>query len=289
MRTPTTRERARTRVFENADSPASSACGACTSTPPRKRPADRARRGRRGNRSRRRGAADQIGWRFSHGELKQELTLSACKSSPTSRDEWALLSSRRDVEQVGGSESAPRMTLAALGPGSGLGVSALVPTSDGWAVMTGEGGHVTMAAATREEQDVIAILRERFDGHCSAERVLSGPGLVTFTRALRARRSVATVNPGTARIAETRHRSRADARHVFAMSRTVAADLAAHDGAREALHRRGNVPRVVGAFARSSRALRSQGAIVSISPRSDALHHDGYRRFAPIKHLLGYR
>jgi hypothetical protein len=41
-----------------------------------------------------------------------------------------------------------------------------------------------MPAVTREEQDVIAALRDRFDGHCSAERVLSGPGLVNLYVAL---------------------------------------------------------------------------------------------------------
>ena len=63
--------------------------------------------------------------------------------------------------------------------------------------MTGEGGHVSMAAATREEQDVIALLRDRFDGHCSAERVLSGPGLVNLYVALAelAGRGQPTVTP----------------------------------------------------------------------------------------------
>jgi glucokinase len=49
---------------------------------------------------------------------------------------------------IGGGESVPRATLATLGPGSGLGVAALVPAADGWAVMTGEGGHVSMPASS---------------------------------------------------------------------------------------------------------------------------------------------
>src|SRR3954452_20746013 len=69
--------------------------------------------------------------------------------------------------------------MATLGPGSGLGVAGLVPTADGWTAMTGEGGHVSLPACTGEEQEVIALLRERF-GHCSAERVLSGQGLVNL-------------------------------------------------------------------------------------------------------------
>ncbi len=62
--------------------------------------------------------------------------------------------------------------------------------------MTGEGGHVSLPALTSEEQEVIAMLRERF-GHCSAERVLSGQGLVNLYVALAelAGRGQPTVTP----------------------------------------------------------------------------------------------
>ena len=51
------------------------------------------------------------------------------------------------------------------------------PDSD--VAVAGEGGHVTLAAANDEEADVIRLLRQRF-GHVSAERVLSGPGLLNL-------------------------------------------------------------------------------------------------------------
>jgi glucokinase len=43
-------------------------------------------------------------------------------------------------------------------------------------------GHVTLAAADKQEARVIALLHERF-GHASAERALSGPGLVNLCQA----------------------------------------------------------------------------------------------------------
>jgi glucokinase len=43
--------------------------------------------------------------------------------------------------------------------------------------LSGEGGHVTLAAVNLREDEVLAALRKRF-GHVSAERVISGPGLV---------------------------------------------------------------------------------------------------------------
>lgn len=76
--------------------------------------------------------------------------------------------------------SAP---IGVIGPGSGLGVGALIPVGNGWLPLPGEGGHVTLAAATTRESKLIERLRVRF-GHVSAERILSGPGLVNLHQAL---------------------------------------------------------------------------------------------------------
>jgi len=73
--------------------------------------------------------------------------------------------------------------MGVIGPGSGLGVSAVVASKSGYVAIPGEGGHVTMPAGNDEEAAVIALLRHRFD-HVSAERVLSGPGLVNLYNAL---------------------------------------------------------------------------------------------------------
>jgi len=69
--------------------------------------------------------------------------------------------------------------IGVLGPGTGLGVSGLVPCESGWVALAGEGGHATMAPATDRESVVLDRLRRHFD-HVSAERVLSGPGLVNI-------------------------------------------------------------------------------------------------------------
>jgi glucokinase len=193
-----------------------------------------------------------IGWRFSQKALKEDLDLKRLQVvNDFAAIAWALpLLRPADVVRVGGGESVPRKTVAALGPGSGLGVSALVPTADSWAVMTGEGGHVAMPAATREEQDVIALLRDRFDGHCSAERVLSGPGLVNLYVALAelAGRGRPTVNPedvtNLARQGEPMARKTLGM--FFAMLGTIAANLAVTTGAHGGVYIAGGiVPRLV--------------------------------------------
>jgi glucokinase len=93
--------------------------------------------------------------------------------------------SASDRTQVGGSAPVGGKPIAVLGPGSGLGASGLVPTGSGWAALTAEGGHATMPPANDRESAVLDLMRERFD-HVSAERVLSGPGLVNLYNALAA-------------------------------------------------------------------------------------------------------
>lgn len=80
---------------------------------------------------------------------------------------------------------------AILGPGTGLGASALVPCGDRTIAVPGEGGHVTLAASTAEEAAVIACLWEEWS-HVSAERLLCGSGLVLLHRALAAVRGIQT-------------------------------------------------------------------------------------------------
>jgi glucokinase len=69
--------------------------------------------------------------------------------------------------------------MAAIGPGSGLGTSAWIAGDAGGAAMTGEGGHITLSGRDQYEDQLLAQVRERF-GHASAERILSGPGLIVL-------------------------------------------------------------------------------------------------------------
>jgi len=85
-----------------------------------------------------------------------------------------------ELHAIGGGTVLPRAPIALLGAGTGLGVSGLLPVGrDGHVPITGEGGHVTLAPADDRESAVVERLRHRF-GHASAERALSGPGLVNL-------------------------------------------------------------------------------------------------------------
>ena len=74
-------------------------------------------------------------------------------------------------------------TRVVFGPGTGLGVSALVPSWEGWTAVPSEGGHVCFGPAAADEEPVFTRLRAEH-GAVSAETILSGPGLERLHRAL---------------------------------------------------------------------------------------------------------
>ena len=88
-----------------------------------------------------------------------------------------------DKMKVGPGEPVAERPIGVIGPGSGLGVSGLVWDRGRWVPLTGEGGHATAPASTHRESAVIEHLRRQFD-HVSAERCISGPGLVNLYHAL---------------------------------------------------------------------------------------------------------
>ena len=90
---------------------------------------------------------------------------------------------RAELEPMGGGEAAPQRAIGVLGPGTGLGVSALVPGKAGWTALPTEGGHVTWAPAGEREWAVRRVLQQRF-AHVSNERLLSGQGLLNLALAL---------------------------------------------------------------------------------------------------------
>lgn len=86
---------------------------------------------------------------------------------------------------VGGGQAAPHAAIGLIGPGTGLGVSGLLPLGyqNKWLPIAGEGGHVSLSATTPLEFAVLQQLQKRY-GHVSAERVISGTGLVDLYHAL---------------------------------------------------------------------------------------------------------
>jgi glucokinase len=136
-------------------------------------------------------------WSFSITEMQRSLGLAQLN---VINDFTALALAlpsipAENLVQVGGTVAQPFAPKALIGAGTGLGVSGLLPTdaNDHWVAIAGEGGHVTLAAQNDTEYRVIELIRQRY-GHVSAERVLSGQGLVDLYLALRQLKKEAPVD-----------------------------------------------------------------------------------------------
>lgn len=88
-------------------------------------------------------------------------------------DKWIL----RDVP------AQPEAPMVVLGPGTGLGVAALVFESGKYRVVSGEGGHANLSAGSKRELELLSIMA-RTQMPVYNEYVLSGGGLVNLYRAV---------------------------------------------------------------------------------------------------------
>jgi glucokinase len=134
-------------------------------------------------------------WSFSIEDLKQSLrltTLTVVNDFAATAQAIPHLSPQQKFgigPAIASAQGNKRGNIGVVGPGTGFGMSSLIPHGDGWTLVAGEGGHATLAASTEEEFAIIQMLRKRWS-HVSAERVLSGAGLVNLYEALCALRGV---------------------------------------------------------------------------------------------------
>ena len=158
--------------------------------------------------------------------------------------------------QVGGGQAQGDGVIALLGPGTGLGVSGLIPAADRWSTLATEGGHVSFAPNDERELRVLRHAWRQLP-HVSAERLVSGPGIELIHEALHGAGGAAP-RLGTAEIVRraVTHADPACAETVdcfCGMLGTVASDLALTLGATGGVYIGGGiVPRLGQLFERSS-------------------------------------
>jgi glucokinase len=88
-----------------------------------------------------------------------------------------------DVHVLHEGQPGEGRAMAVLGPGTGLGAAAAIPSCGGWIALSTETGHRDLAPLTDREWEVFRAMRERF-GRVSVERALSGPGLINLWHAV---------------------------------------------------------------------------------------------------------
>lgn len=212
-------------------------------------------------------------WSFSVEDLKRNLHLTALMVvNDFAANAYAiphLLAHQKFA--IGPVTSEPRGNIGVVGPGTGLGMSSLIPSGDGWTLVAGEGGHATLAASTEEEFAIIQMLRKRWN-HVSAERVLSGAGLVNLYEALCALHGLEPLMLSPAEVTR-RAMDKSDDNCVHAFDRfcdflgSVAGDLALTISAFGGVYIAGGIlPRFKEAFAASAfrQRFESKGRFASM-------------------------
>jgi len=197
-------------------------------------------------------------WTFSVEELRRHLGLRRLHVINDFAANAAAIPFLGDDDriQIGGGAPAGDAPVGIIGPGTGLGVGALAPALGGAVTIAAEGGHVTMSPATAQESAILDLMRKRYD-HVSAERLLSGPGLVNLYNTLceLAGTPAAPYTPDqiTSPRTWTTDPHTREATTIFcAMLGTVAGNLALTLGARGGIYIAGGiVPKLGAIFAQS--------------------------------------
>jgi len=129
------------------------------------------------------GAADlpNLDWSISENSLRRAFgwqqvqiinDLVATAIAAPRLDPSALTSLNKGDPQISGN-------LAVIAPGTGLGLALLITQRGRYLPVASEGGHADFAPNDEAEADLWRFCHQRF-GHVSAERVLSGQGLVNI-------------------------------------------------------------------------------------------------------------
>lgn len=124
-------------------------------------------------------------WEFSVSQLRDRLGL---QTLVVVNDFTALAMALPYLQpeekvQVGGGQAQAQRVIGLIGPGTGLGVSAIIPAGKQWVPLSSEGGHVSFSPVDAEELQLLQEVWREFP-HVSAERLISGMGIELIYRTL---------------------------------------------------------------------------------------------------------
>ncbi len=144
-----------------------------------------------------------LGWKLSETRLSQALNL----KQVTLINDFAAIGygipglAPQDLSDLQAGEAVPTAPIAVIGAGTGLGQCFVIPQANGRSrVFPTEGGHADFAPRTALEFRLLEYIQEsRGLSHVSAERIVSGQGVVAFYQFLRDRESMAE-DPSVAQV-----------------------------------------------------------------------------------------
>jgi glucokinase len=168
---------------------------------------------------------------------------------------WAISGlGPKDYVALGGGLAASQAPQVIIAPGTGLGVAAWLGAG---MALSSEGGHASFAPENEAEDRLLQALREAH-GHVSAERLISGPGLVAIYRILASASGeppsfTTAAEISTAGLAGSCSISVRTLEHFCAVLGSVAGNLALAFGARGGVYIAGGiVPRLLPVLSQSA-------------------------------------
>ena len=108
-------------------------------------------------------------------------------------NDWEAISyslsvlNQSDLQDIGGqwpTLADQDYTVAALGPGSGLGISGLLRRKQSLIPLVTEGGHSGFSPENEIQIEILRYLHKKYDARISIERLLSGPGIINIHESL---------------------------------------------------------------------------------------------------------
>jgi glucokinase len=116
-------------------------------------------------------------WSFSRSELQTSLGVSVTIINDFSAQVLCIDGlSESELHWIGSARPNGGQVKAVVGPGTGLGVSAMLATGE---ILPSEAGHIGFAPIDDHEADLLKVLWQRYE-RVSVERVLSGMGLANL-------------------------------------------------------------------------------------------------------------
>jgi glucokinase len=143
-----------------------------------------------------------LGWILNDRELEQELEIehisltndftAVCHGILQIRSsdyEDSLAHQLQTIETIQPGKYAPSSPIAVIGAGTGLGQGFVIPNGNNRQIFSSEGGHSDFAPNSKLEIKLLRHLKRRCkSGHVSAERLISGQGIVAIYKFLRKRK-----------------------------------------------------------------------------------------------------
>lgn len=124
-------------------------------------------------------------WKISPKSMIEEFRLSDVVLLNDFAAQSMALTALQDDEllAIGNGEKLDDGARIVIGPGTGLGVAALVRSNDTWIPVPGEGGHIDIGPRSERDYEIWPNIK-KIEGRVSAEQVICGRGLVHIYEAI---------------------------------------------------------------------------------------------------------